>query len=107
MAKSDKGHSGEWTMIYDEGMDIKLGEHRFTANFNYFPDKSGKVMTNCGKTIVGWYHNQGDNKKSCFKATKIVSDNEAHNLIVEPLEQISIVQPNFLQKNKQQTFLGA
>lgn len=96
-------------MIYDEGMDVQINEHRFTAFFRYFPQKDGMVMSNCGKTIVGWYENSQSNKKSCFRADKIVSESEAKLLLVEPLQQISVVQPKetitMLQRPKDR-FLG-
>jgi len=109
-AKSVDGNYGKWTMIYDEGMDVHVDEHRFTAYFRYFPNENGRVLSNCGKTLVGWYENTSNGKKACFKADKIVSsDNEAQSLLVEPLEQMNVVQPKetltMLQRPKNK-FLG-
>ena len=93
-ALMNPGANGQWTMIYDEGFDINVGEHRFTAFFEYYPNEQGRVMSYCGKTLVGWYHNSNSGQKACFRAEKVVQDEaERKVLLGEPLEQMHVVQP--------------
>lgn len=84
---------GKWTMVYDEGLDIILGDHRFTTFFDYYPNATGQVMNHCGKTVVGWYKNLASNEQACFRAEKIISKSEEKELIVEPLVQMKVVSP--------------
>lgn len=96
-------NKGKWTMVYDEGLDIILDDHRFTSFFDYFPNATGQVMNHCGRTVVGWYKNLVSNEQACFRAEKIVSKSEEKELIVEPLVQMAIQTPerhvDFLQMN--------
>ena len=47
-------------MIYDEGFEIRINDHRFFTFSEYFPNpnsknKNDKYLSNCAKTLVGWY----------------------------------------------------
>jgi len=85
---------GSWTMMYDEGMDINVNNQQFLAFFEYYSEPNGKVMSYCGKTIVGWYHNLDSGEKACFRAEKILKDpSEKEGLYGVPLVQVNIVQP--------------
>lgn len=102
---ADGSGLGSWTMIYDEGLDILLNDHRFTAFFEYTPDENGKVMSYCGRTVVGWYQNLISGEKACFKAEKQLQPQEnPEDLYGEPLVQMKVVQPTapivFLQINQ-------
>jgi len=91
----DGADQGHWTMIYDEGMDIHFGKETFLSFFEYSPDGNG-VMNNCGKTIVGWYHNHDSGEKACYRAEKILKDeSEKDALIGKPLKQMHVVEPGF------------
>lgn len=92
---------GNWTMIYDEGYDIRFNNKRFVAFFDYYPNETGQVVSYCGGTVVGWYLDSSSGKRACFKGEKIISnENEKLTLIGVPLKQVSVVQPTvtgFLQ----------
>ncbi len=54
---SDKTY---WTMVYDEGFDITIGNHNFFLFSKYEPsgknENGTKTYTSiCGETLVGWY----------------------------------------------------
>lgn len=98
--KSNEKESGSWTLIYDEGMHITHEGSQFTAFFDYFPDKNEKVISYCGKTLVGWYYDAKSGKRACFRGEKqLNSESEKASLYGEPLEQVKIVNPDaqFLQ----------
>jgi len=61
--------NGTWTMIYDEGFEVRVDGNVFFA-FSYFdegaPDPSGSPSTRrCGQTLKGWYHDS-EGKFGCF-----------------------------------------
>eukprot|EP00954_Amorphochlora_amoebiformis_P008227 637639-Amorphochlora_amoeboformis.AAC.3 len=71
-----------WTLVYDEGMHFSTpaGKNAF-AFFEYQP-KSGRTygsqevssfVSNCHKTMVGWYHQTVNGKTfhGCFKAEMV------------------------------------
>eukprot|EP00392_Amoebophrya_sp_AT5.2_P009927 g9958.t1 len=67
------GNTGTWTMVYDEGFEIRFGLETLFA-FSKFEKISaasadgdaggGKSKTKsvCGETLVGWYHDGGFGK---------------------------------------------
>ena len=72
----DGDTKGRWTMIFDEGFEVRLGDRSFLAISRYtcepgnpeawcrteqdaHEDSTGKTpgwVTNCGETFMGWYH---------------------------------------------------
>jgi len=55
-------------MVYDEGFELRLGDHRFFAFSKYFPVADNKFASDCTATLVGWYRN-GD-AYACFRGQK-------------------------------------
>jgi cathepsin C len=74
MASSD-GETGTWTMVYDEGFEVKLGSKTFFA-FNSFDgsvEADGNIQnykSDCKKTEVGWYSDEASGTYGCYFATK-------------------------------------
>jgi cathepsin C len=52
-----KGESGDgnWTMIYDEGFEVRVDGMVFFS-FSYYDLVGTKNTTNCARTVRGWYH---------------------------------------------------
>ena len=52
------GQKGTWTMIYDEGLEVKVGNRVYMAFSNFFLNKdltgSGHNTSHCDQTQVGW-----------------------------------------------------
>jgi len=49
-----------WTMIYDEGFELRYNGHRIFVFSEYYlnpnkNDRNSKHLSNCAKTLVGWY----------------------------------------------------
>lgn len=74
---------GTWTMIYDEGFEMTIGDQVFFSFSKYI--KEGKFSPSntdteetigyrsmCDKTFIGWYNNQKTNENwGCFWGEKI------------------------------------
>merc|ERR1711907_899455 len=78
--------TGTWTMIYDEGFEVTLGEQKYFA-YSYFKrgehceDSTAcdKARSVCHKTHPGWLHNKNNPDSAswgCYHASKVVSDSE-------------------------------
>ena len=53
-------------MIYNEGFEMRINKHRF-FNFNNYFRENGEYKSNCAKTLIGWYHEEGTNNYACFE----------------------------------------
>eukprot|EP00929_Paragymnodinium_shiwhaense_P000521 TRINITY_DN10075_c0_g2_i3.p1 TRINITY_DN10075_c0_g2~~TRINITY_DN10075_c0_g2_i3.p1 ORF type:complete len:549 (+),score=151.65 TRINITY_DN10075_c0_g2_i3:106-1752(+) len=64
------GQSGQWTMIYDEGFEVSVGNRVYFAFSNYTLDKDPAALSrntsHCGDTIVGWYSNSDRTEFGCY-----------------------------------------
>eukprot|EP00929_Paragymnodinium_shiwhaense_P000518 TRINITY_DN10075_c0_g1_i2.p1 TRINITY_DN10075_c0_g1~~TRINITY_DN10075_c0_g1_i2.p1 ORF type:complete len:531 (+),score=172.41 TRINITY_DN10075_c0_g1_i2:63-1655(+) len=61
-----KGKTGSWTMIYDEGFEVRVGEQVFFAFSNYTLDQGKHNTSHCGETMVGWYSNVDRSAFGCY-----------------------------------------
>jgi cathepsin C len=82
-------HTGTWTMIYDEGFEVNIRDHKYFA-FAYFRDgprcdDSSSCMTRrsvCHVTFPGWYHNakNPDGKSwGCYYGAKTIKGEETEH----------------------------
>jgi len=60
--------NGLWTMIYDEGWEVRFGQERYFA-FSRFDWVNNQNVTSCGETMVGWYNNDRE-QWGCYRAVK-------------------------------------
>jgi cathepsin C len=79
LVKTKEGQRGTWTMVYDEGFEVKVGEHTYFAfsNFTFQRDPvthEKKNMSHCGDTMVGWFHNAERTQFGCYHASKVVAE---------------------------------
>ncbi|KAL0488577.1 dipeptidyl peptidase [Acrasis kona] len=89
------GTKGRWTLIYDEGFDIFVGNKIYFAFFNY--TKSGSVVTShCDRTFTGWYHDDqvGAKNWGAFRGVK-----SGANGITTYVEDIKPKQTNAIFRN--------
>eukprot|EP00928_Gymnodinium_smaydae_P027677 TRINITY_DN21321_c0_g1_i2.p1 TRINITY_DN21321_c0_g1~~TRINITY_DN21321_c0_g1_i2.p1 ORF type:complete len:554 (-),score=125.19 TRINITY_DN21321_c0_g1_i2:55-1626(-) len=71
-----KGERGTWTMIYDEGFEVNVGDRSFFAfsNFTFEQDSvthEKKNVSHCGQTMVGWYQNTKRTEFGCYYGYKM------------------------------------
>jgi len=75
VANSDSGDSGSWTMIYDEGFEVVLGDQVFFgfSKFDFIndPNKGKTNISNCGATEVGWYHDKARSQWGCYVGKQV------------------------------------
>merc|ERR1712159_31412 len=64
---------GTWTMMYDEGFEVLLGEQKYFA-FSKYTGKKKHTVSHCGETFAGWYHTDPDKKSwGCYFGVKTKS----------------------------------
>jgi cathepsin C len=71
-----QGQQGKWTMVYDEGFEVSVGNRVFFAfsNFTFESDdgltSSKHNVSHCGETMVGWYSNKDRTEYGCYYGSK-------------------------------------
>lgn len=60
---------GEWTMVYDEGFEIRHKNTKYFAFSKYDPQPGGAVSY-CDQTLIGWYNNKDTGDRGCYRASK-------------------------------------
>jgi cathepsin C len=73
IVESEDGVIGDWTMIYDEGVEVRAMGNRYFAFFDYSKDAAGNVTSHCGVLAPNTYHEDtqpGEQPKhwGCFSA---------------------------------------
>lgn len=73
-ATTPKDQKGYWTMVYDEGFEVRIEGLRFFA-FSRFDltHENGvkKNISHCGETLRGWYRNEARTQWGCYHAQKV------------------------------------
>lgn len=73
--ESTDGQRGTWTLIYDEGFEVRIGGRVFFAFFRYDPKVQGSYESTevddynsiCTETMVGWFHNDDKTGWGCYQ----------------------------------------
>jgi cathepsin C len=55
MTLDGKKHIGTWTMIYDEGFEVRVNKHKFFA-FSKYENNGMQSKSLCHQTFPGWFH---------------------------------------------------
>jgi hypothetical protein len=80
IATLEDGHEtkGTWTMVFDEGFEVRIAGRVFFAYFAYKPH-SIKVLghmrqsdydSHCDRTMIGWYHSADLKQWGCYQAKR-------------------------------------
>eukprot|EP00658_Telonema_sp_P-2_P010117 TRINITY_DN13813_c0_g1_i1.p2 TRINITY_DN13813_c0_g1~~TRINITY_DN13813_c0_g1_i1.p2 ORF type:complete len:176 (+),score=29.65 TRINITY_DN13813_c0_g1_i1:221-748(+) len=68
---------GTWTMIYDEGFEVRIGGRKFFAFSRFSHDaRTGQTTSECHRTFPGWFHDAADPDTAnwgCYHGAKTVS----------------------------------
>jgi len=77
VATSPTDAHGSYTMIYDEGFEVRVDNLTFFSFFRFDPPSSNSSgVSRCGETARGWFRDESRNAWGCFvgrKATQPVS----------------------------------
>jgi len=65
-----QGQTGTWTMVYDEGFEVRVGKQVFFAFSNFTYDEGHHNQTHCDATMVGWYSNTDRSEFGCYYGVK-------------------------------------
>eukprot|EP00746_Dinoflagellata_sp_MGD_P161963 gnl/MRDRNA2_/MRDRNA2_89319_c0_seq1.p1 gnl/MRDRNA2_/MRDRNA2_89319_c0~~gnl/MRDRNA2_/MRDRNA2_89319_c0_seq1.p1 ORF type:complete len:529 (+),score=83.86 gnl/MRDRNA2_/MRDRNA2_89319_c0_seq1:102-1688(+) len=73
----DGDRVGTWTMVYDEGFEVAVGEFTYFAfsRFELVPDNFApdghRNISHCDETQVGWYHDKARQQWGCYVGKKV------------------------------------
>lgn len=75
IASSEDGRTGTWTMIYDEGFEVDIGDLSFFAfsKFDFVQGDDGQRanVSHCDQTQIGWYHDTTRSRWGCYFGKKV------------------------------------
>ena len=78
-----------WTMIYNEGFEIRIKSLRILLFNKYFKDEKNPAnyLSNCAKTLIGWYRYSESEEYGCIQGEKedgkdMINDNNTEGNIV-------------------------
>ena len=82
IARASDGRAGRWTMVYDEGFEVRLGGRVFFAfsrfhtsraardNAPIAPKDTAGYASECARTAPGWYHEPNASAWGCYYGVK-------------------------------------
>eukprot|EP00427_Karlodinium_veneficum_P025751 CAMPEP_0169109910 /NCGR_PEP_ID=MMETSP1015-20121227/26218_1 /TAXON_ID=342587 /ORGANISM="Karlodinium micrum, Strain CCMP2283" /LENGTH=536 /DNA_ID=CAMNT_0009171641 /DNA_START=273 /DNA_END=1883 /DNA_ORIENTATION=+ len=76
-ASDEDGNSGTWTMIYDEGFEVAVGDRVYFAfsKFSFTDPERQHNVSHCDETQIGWYHDTQRSQFGCYVGKMVKSGN--------------------------------
>ena len=76
---------GKWTLIWNQGMEIRFSDFRYFAFFNYTMNAEGVSTSNCSRILMGTYHDNSVNaaKWGCFIGDRIKVPKSAKRFLTD------------------------
>lgn len=69
LAFDEKGNNGTWTMIYNQGFEIKINNQKMFA-FSQYLKIGEKYVSICHEIKTGWVHDTDGTNWACYKGSK-------------------------------------
>ena len=99
-ATDEQGNIGTWTMVYDEGFEVRIGGKTMFAFFVYEPkvsdprpDENADFSSICDETFTGWYHGDDENNWGCYVGKKTAGGTQGGEVKQVHISNDHVVQP--------------
>eukprot|EP01006_Ploeotia_vitrea_P055735 TRINITY_DN68027_c8_g1_i1.p1 TRINITY_DN68027_c8_g1~~TRINITY_DN68027_c8_g1_i1.p1 ORF type:complete len:467 (-),score=55.63 TRINITY_DN68027_c8_g1_i1:617-2017(-) len=69
-AADSAGNTGFWTIIYNQGWAMVIGNYKYFAYAKYERVSKKKVISMCGETRPGWVHDVNERDWACYVGHK-------------------------------------
>ena len=119
MAVDQFGNLGSWTIVYNQGAEVKIGGKIYFAFSNFTRNSNGSFTSYCRSTLPGWSHDTWGHNWACYIGKKI-SDGRISGLLASSrdkkllsqkeldLERKYVANPSFIKEiNSRQTLWRA
>ncbi|KAF0293795.1 Dipeptidyl peptidase 1 [Amphibalanus amphitrite] len=84
------GNLGTWTIIYNQGFEVRIMGRVYFAFSDYSTSASGEVTSLCHQTRVGWTHDVTGHNWACFRGHKtgVTAPPSKHMMVREASDKV-------------------